>query len=171
MKHVAFILASILMISFGVSNAEAHPRHHIRHHHIHTDKIPTTVVNTDDRYPNTNIQSGYSGGLVSIARSYMGSNPTGRRRLWCAAFIAKIAPNIAAKVSNPNMAKSYLQLPHVSAQVGALAVLGRRHGGHIGIVTGFDSSGNPTIVSGNHGHKVGEGTYAKGRVIAYVSAS
>ena len=37
-----------------------------------------------------------------------------------------------------------------------------------GVVSGIDPSGNPIIISGNHGHKVGEGVYPRSRVYAYV---
>lgn len=115
---------------------------------------------------------GYAGDLAHRARSYLGTNPTGKSSLWCGRFMAMIAPQAAARVKNPDMARDWAALPHVSAQVGAIAVLSRgKHGGHIGVVTGFDGDGNPTIVSGNHGHRVGEGTYSKSRVIAYVSAT
>jgi uncharacterized protein (TIGR02594 family) len=54
-------------------------------------------------------------------------------------------------------------------QVGAIAVMTRgKNGGHVGIVSGVDASGNPIIISGNHGHRVGEGVYPRGRVYAYV---
>jgi hypothetical protein len=43
-----------------------------------------------------------------------------------------------------------------------------RRGGHVGVVTGIDSHGNPIIISGNYGHRVGEATYPRARVIAYV---
>jgi hypothetical protein len=36
------------------------------------------------------------------------------------------------------------------------------------VVSGIDPHGNPVIISGNHGHRVGEAVYARARVIAYV---
>lgn len=109
--------------------------------------------------------------LVSRARAYMGTNPTGWRHVWCGRFMAMIAPTAASHVRNPNLAKAWLALRHTSGSVGDIAVLGRRGGGHVGVVTGFDSAGNPVIVSGNHGHRVGEGVYARGRVLAFVSSA
>jgi uncharacterized protein (TIGR02594 family) len=54
-------------------------------------------------------------------------------------------------------------------QVGAIAVMGRRGGGgHVGVVSGIDRRGNPIIVSGNHGHRVAESVYPRGRIYAYV---
>ena len=43
-----------------------------------------------------------------------------------------------------------------------------RRGGHVGVVSGIDANGNPIIISGNHGHRVGEGVYSRGRIYAYV---
>jgi len=40
-------------------------------------------------------------------------------------------------------------------QVGAIAVMGRHGGGHVGVVSGVDPNGNPIIVSGNHGYAMG----------------
>ncbi len=110
--------------------------------------------------------------LVEKARAYLGKTAAQLglpRSLWCADFVAKIAPEVARKVDNPRWARDYAALPKTGPQVGAIAVLSRGRGGHIGIVSGFDSRGNPVIISGNHGHRVAEGTYPKGRVIAYVS--
>jgi uncharacterized protein (TIGR02594 family) len=52
--------------------------------------------------------------------------------------------------------------------VGAIAVFARSGGGHVGVVSGIDSSGNPIIVSGNHNGIVAEAVYPRGRAIAYV---
>jgi len=54
-------------------------------------------------------------------------------------------------------------------RVGAIAVMSRgRRGGHVGVVSGIDSRGNPIIISGNYGRRVAEATYSKGRIYAYV---
>jgi len=51
----------------------------------------------------------------------------------------------------------------------AIAVLTRKGGGHVGIVTGVDRNGNPILIAGNNGkRKVGISVYPKRRVIAYV---
>jgi hypothetical protein len=49
-------------------------------------------------------------------------------------------------------------------------VLTRGHnGGHVDVVSGVDAKGAPIIISGNHTRTgVGEGVYARSRVIAYV---
>jgi uncharacterized protein (TIGR02594 family) len=48
-----------------------------------------------------------------------------------------------------------------------VAVTHRKGGGHVGIVKGYDVNGNPILISGNHSHKVGIGTYSKNSVVAY----
>ena len=52
--------------------------------------------------------------------------------------------------------------------MGAIAVMGRRGGGHVGVVSGVDPNGNPIVVSGNHNHTVAESVYPAGRISAYV---
>lgn len=108
-------------------------------------------------------------GLVERARAYMGTNPTGWSRVWCGRFMAMVAPSAAARISNPNWARAWAELPRAAPRVGAIAVLSRgRRGGHVGVISGFDERGNPIIISGNHNRRVGEAVYPKGRVIAYV---
>jgi hypothetical protein len=43
-----------------------------------------------------------------------------------------------------------------------------KRGGHVGIVSGIDGSGNPIIISGNNNRRVGETVYPRGRIYAYV---
>jgi uncharacterized protein (TIGR02594 family) len=107
--------------------------------------------------------------LVADARRYIGTNPTGRRSLWCGAFMDKILRDTGHR-GGGNLAKGYLHYGHRIAgpRVGAIAVMARRGGGHVGVVSGIDANGNPIIISGNHNHTVAESTYPRGRVIAYV---
>jgi uncharacterized protein (TIGR02594 family) len=107
--------------------------------------------------------------LVADARRYLGTNPTGRRTLWCGAFMDKILRDTGHR-GGGNLAKGYLHYGHrVSGpQVGAIAVMGRRGGGHVGVVSGVDPNGNPIIVSGNHNRTVAESVYPRSRIIAYV---
>lgn len=110
--------------------------------------------------------------LVAEARKYIGTNPTDRKRLWCARFMNYVLAKLGYEGTNSDAAKSFAsygkRIPE--PQVGAIAVLSRgRNGGHVGVVTGVDAKGDPIIVSGNHTRDgVGEGVYARSRVIAYV---
>jgi uncharacterized protein (TIGR02594 family) len=108
--------------------------------------------------------------LVATARQYLGTNPTGWARLWCGRFMAMVAPQAARLIGNANLAVNWAKLPRTSPRVGAIAVLTRRGGGHVGVVSGFDRKGNPIIISGNHNRRVAEAVYPKHRVIAYVAA-
>jgi len=47
-------------------------------------------------------------------------------------------------------------------------VMARRGGGHVGIVSGIDASGNPIVVSGNSRNRVREAPISRGRIYAYV---
>jgi uncharacterized protein (TIGR02594 family) len=107
--------------------------------------------------------------LVADARRYIGTNPTGRRSLWCGAFMDKVLRDTGHR-GGGNLAKGYLNYGHRIAgpRVGAIAVMGRRGGGHVGVVSGVDANGNPIIISGNHNHTVAESTYSRSRIIAYV---
>ena len=107
--------------------------------------------------------------LVTEARKYIGTNPTGRGSLWCGAFMDLVLKR-TGHAGGGNLASAYAHYGRrVSGpQVGAIAVMGRRGGGHVGVVSGLDPNGNPIIVSGNHNHTVAESVYPAGRVSAYV---
>jgi len=110
-----------------------------------------------------------SNALVTEARRYIGTNPTGRGSLWCGAFMDLILKR-TGHAGGGNLAKAYASYgTRVSGpQVGAIAVMGRRGGGHVGVVSGVDANGNPIVVSGNHNHTVAESVYPAGRISAYV---
>lgn len=110
------------------------------------------------------------GGLVSVARGYLGTNPTGKASLWCGNFMNLVLERSGLRPSSSNTARSFAsygrRIP--GPQVGAIAVMGRRGGGHVGIVTGIDPNGNPILISGNHNRTVAESVYPRGRIYAYV---
>ena len=112
-----------------------------------------------------------SSNVVSEARRYIGTNPTGRSALWCANFMNMVLQRSGHQTSGSNMASSFAGYGRrVSGpQVGAIAVMSRgRRGGHVGVVSGIDANGNPIVISGNHNRRVEEATYSRGRVYAYV---
>lgn len=114
---------------------------------------------------------GGGSGIVAEARRYLGGNPTGMSRLWCAAFMNLVLQRTGKTGTGSNMASSFARYgTRVSGpQVGAIAVMSRgKRGGHVGVVSGIDSNGNPIIISGNHGRRVAESTYSRGRIYAYV---
>ncbi|HZP75933.1 MAG TPA: TIGR02594 family protein [Pseudolabrys sp.] len=110
------------------------------------------------------------GDLVSQARSYLGTNPTGKGSLWCGNFMNLVLERSGYRPSQSNTARSFASYGHriSGPQVGAIAVMGRRGGGHVGVVAGIDPSGNPILISGNHNRTVAESVYPRGRIYAYV---
>lgn len=114
--------------------------------------------------------------LVSTARHYVGGNPTGKHSLWCGNFMNFVLKQSGYKPSASNESLSFAhygrRIP--GPQVGAIAVMHRKGGGHVGVVSAIDPNGNPVIISGNHRRNkrgvrvVGESVYPKGRISAYV---
>jgi uncharacterized protein (TIGR02594 family) len=112
---------------------------------------------------------GGSNSLIAEARRYMGTNPTGRASLWCGAFMDLVL----RKTGHPGGGNLALGYAHYGTRVsgpeiGAIAVMGRRGGGHVGVVSGIDPNGNPIVISGNHNRTVAEAVYPRQRVITYV---
>jgi uncharacterized protein (TIGR02594 family) len=110
-----------------------------------------------------------SNSLVAEARKYIGTNPTGRSSLWCGAFMDMVLRRTGHQ-GGGNLALGYTHYgTRVSGpQIGAIAVMGRNGGGHVGVVSGIDANGNPIIVSGNHNNTVEESVYPRSRISAYV---
>jgi uncharacterized protein (TIGR02594 family) len=111
-----------------------------------------------------------SADLISEARRYLGGNPTSRASLWCARFMNLVLERTGHHGTGSDMASSFASYgQRVSGpQVGAIAVMGRRGGGHVGIITGIDAQGNPIMISGNNGNRVREAPVSRGRIYAYV---
>jgi uncharacterized protein (TIGR02594 family) len=119
----------------------------------------------------TATSGGFGGsGVVAEARRYIGGNPTGRGRLWCARFMNLVLERTGHHGTGSDMARSFAHYgQRVSGpQIGAIAVMARRGGGHVGVVSGIDSQGNPIVISGNYGHRVREVPMSRGRIYAYV---
>ena len=111
-----------------------------------------------------------SSDLVSEARRYLGENPTGRASLWCARFMNMVLARTGHRGTGSDMASSFASYGHrVSGpRVGAIAVMSRRGGGHVGIITGVDAHGNPVMISVNNRNRVREAPISRGRIYAYV---
>ena len=77
---------------------------------------------------------------------------------------------IGHRGTGSDAARSFAGYGHRVAgpQVGAIAVMSRRGGGHVGVVSGVDARGNPIVISGNHRRRVAETVYPARRVYAYV---
>jgi uncharacterized protein (TIGR02594 family) len=184
-RILALAVCSLAVVAFA-SSASARPHHRAGHHHahVHHHKHHHHVRHHryrrhHHRYRHTSRrdadETDFSGGgfvsnIVAEARRYIGGNPTGRSRLWCARFMNMVLKRSGHRGTGSDMASSFAHYGRrVSGpQVGAIAVMSRRGGGHVGVVSGIDRRGNPIIVSGNHGHRVAEAVYPRGRVYAYV---
>jgi uncharacterized protein (TIGR02594 family) len=133
------------------------------------ERLRTVAVSAPPKAPVTGWPA-----LVREARKYMGTNPTDRSRLWCATFMNMVLAKAGYAGTNSDAARSFAQYGRRISEprVGAIAVLTRgKNGGHVGVVSGIDAHGNPIVISGNHGRKVGEAIYPRSRVLAYVMPS
>lgn len=190
LRGAALALCSVAIVALATP-ASARPHHGAsRHHHAHHSKHHTKK-HYGQRYRHharrgryaaaaeASASQGFGGfggsNVVAEARRYIGSgNPTSRARLWCARFMNMVLERSGHKGTGSDMARSFANYgQRISGpQVGAIAVMSRgRRGGHVGIVSGIDAKGNPIVISGNHGHRVAEATYSRGRVYAYVMPS
>ncbi len=143
--------------------------------HARATRDPRVATTADARFiaAQSHSNSAFGGfstnDLVAEARKYIGTNPTGRARLWCGAFMDLVLKR-TGHPGGGNLALGYEHYgKRVSGpQVGAIAVMGRRGGGHVGVVSGIDPNGNPIIISGNHNHTTAESVYPRSRIAAYV---
>ncbi|MBR0796899.1 TIGR02594 family protein [Bradyrhizobium jicamae] len=169
------------------ADAGTRARHHASRRHRHVGLLlrgdrgdgqmqTPGFADPDARVPNTGGVTETSGfgssgiGIVAEARRYLGGNPTSRRSLWCARFMNMVLKESGYRGTGSDMASSFAHYgQRVSGpQVGAIAVMGRRGGGHVGIITGIDARGNPIMISGNNGNRVREAPVSRGRIYAYV---
>jgi uncharacterized protein (TIGR02594 family) len=113
---------------------------------------------------------GSSNNVVAEARRYIGGNPTSRASLWCARFMNMVLERSGYHGTGSDAARSFASYgQRVSGpQIGAIAVMGRRGGGHVGVISGIDAQGNPILVSGNNRNRVVEAPVSRGRIYAYV---
>lgn len=106
---------------------------------------------------------------ISVARRYMGTNPTGQSRRWCAHFMNMVERKVGRSGTGSGIARSYAGYGRrvSSPRAGDIAVLARKGGGHVGYVLSVDGN-KVKLLSGNHGGKVGVGSYSRSRVVAFV---
>jgi uncharacterized protein (TIGR02594 family) len=175
------------------AHAHHHVTHHVRWHHYHrhyrhvarASRWDAGVAQINARgFADTNaslaassaVRGGTASGsfgssdVVAEARRYIGGNPTGRGSLWCARFMNMVLEKSGHRGTGSDMASSFASYgQRVSGpQIGAIAVMGRRGGGHVGIVSGIDAAGNPIVVSGNNRNRVREAVLSRSRIYAYV---
>jgi uncharacterized protein (TIGR02594 family) len=171
MKTLSTALVGAAIIALSFSAAEARPRHH-HHHHHHARVAKINVTAPQEHSFFGDLQSGISAGVgvVDRARQFVGetANQVGvRSTLWCSAFLRKVTG--AQDVDD--RALSWEKHQRIAPQVGAVVTMGRRGGGHVGVVSGFTAKGDPIVISGNHGGRVREAVYSRSRIRAWVSPS
>ncbi len=193
LRHVALALCSVAIVALATpasarpshgAGRHAHAQsHHVRHHHTarhyrHARRLraPQSEASASpwENPAFAGPAPGFGGSdVVAEARRYIGGNPTGRSSLWCARFMNMVLQRSGHKGTGSDMARSFASYgQRISGpQVGAIAVMSRRGGGHVGIVSGIDAKGNPIVVSGNHSRRVAESVYPRGRIYAYVLPS
>ncbi len=105
-------------------------------------------------------------GLLAYAERFLGDgNITGFHGPWCGAQMRLVAKHEGYKVPRGYLlARNWLHAgPHIPPRVGAVAVLPH----HVGIVSAVHRR-TVTLLSGNHGHRVGFGKYPKAAILAFV---
>lgn len=169
MRTLSTALVGAAIIALSFSAAEARPRHH-HHHHHHARVAKINVTAPQEQSFFGGLQSGFSAGVgvVDRARSFIGESAREvgvRSTLWCSAFLRKVTG--AQDVDD--RALSWESHRRIAPQVGAVVTMGRRGGGHVGVVSGFTAKGDPIVISGNHGNRVREAVYSRSRIRAWVS--
>jgi uncharacterized protein (TIGR02594 family) len=116
------------------------------------------------------VGSGGASPLVAEARRYLGGNPTGWAHDWCGRFMNLVLERTGHRGTGSNFALSFERYGRRlnGPRVGAVAVMARRGGGHVGVVSGVLPNGDVKVISGNHGHRVAESVYGRGRILAFV---
>lgn len=143
----------------------AHVAHHSRHHRF-------VDLRWDGRERATSTGAGVaesakhgSPDVVAAAERYRGTNPTGRSHDWCAEFANLVLSRTGHRGSGSALARSFASYgtPAPGPVPGAIVVFPH----HVGFVMRVEGPGRIRVVSGNHGHRVGEGVYSTRRAIAY----
>jgi uncharacterized protein (TIGR02594 family) len=107
--------------------------------------------------------------LIVEARRHLGTNPTTRARLWCARFMNLVLQRTGYRGTGSDLAMSFAKYGHQISRprVGAIAVMRRKGGGHVGIVTAVPGKGRIVLLSGNDGRRR-ERVRSTRNVVAYV---
>src|SRR5471032_1490727 len=160
----AAIVASVAPASARSHHGAGRHAHHAHYGHRHYRHMarasrPDAGIAQAQGFAGINASPAFSSGMatsggfgssvvVSEARRYIGGNPTGRGSLWCARFMNMVLQRSGHRGTGSDLARSFASYgQRISGpQVGAIAVMGRRGGGHVGIVTGIDAQDNPIMI-------------------------
>lgn len=88
---------------------------------------------------------------------------------WCAAFVGGCLEAVGLVSTRFESAMSYLDwgIKLDTAELGAVAVLQRDGGGHVGFIVGRDLAGNIMLLGGNQGDEVSIRAFSTRRVVGY----
>lgn len=163
---LSFIAALLLL---ALVPGHSRPLHHAHRHHHHFHSRPAAAPALEGFW--SSFQGASGSDVVAAAKAEVGRGAIyGRRNLWCARFVNYVLAKTGHRGTGSDLAFSFLSAPRTGLHVGAIAVMGRRGGGHVGIVSGVTARGDPIVVSGNSGGRVREGVYPRGRIMAFVEA-
>lgn len=113
--------------------------------------------------------------MIERAQAWLGINVNTDEVPWCGTFVADCMqaagfkpPRGAIAVRAKWWAKWGQDVGNVTRPpVGAIAVFGRRGGGHVGFVTGVYSNGDLNILGGNQGNAVNIRRFPRSRLVAF----
>ncbi len=154
------IIKALLVLVLLLTATEAFARPHGKHRHHHRHHISRVAV---DANANAVFSFG-SSSLVSRIRRDAGTNPIGWAHRWCGRYLRSVVSNDPGPAFNV-AAKWRSYGSATTAQVGAIGVMW----GHVGVIAAIEGN-RVLLVSGNHGHVVGEGWYPISRFIAFRTA-
>jgi uncharacterized protein (TIGR02594 family) len=164
------LLCVVAMLVAGFTlPAQAHSRHH---HHFRHFRARHHAKAAHGRHFRPAIDldraSAPSRSMIVSMRHYLGSrNPTGFRGPWCGAMMALVARRDGVHVPrNPNLAANWAHAgPRIARPVpGAIAVFAH----HVGLIERVVGR-IIYLISGNHSHRVAEGSYQARRAIAFIA--
>lgn len=88
---------------------------------------------------------------------------------WCAVYVGAVLKEAGLPIiKNYFRAKEWLNYgEECGAEYGAIAVLGRVGGGHVGFVTAVAPNGDVQLLGGNQGDKVSEAWFKRDRILGF----
>ena len=158
-----FLTLIVAIVCLGTMPAYATGRHHHSsghgHHHRHQRHVEpqsSTSFNPFSFFQQP-VQT------AQVARTGSG-RPSGCPHAWCGCYMRMVKGVADASFNLAANWRHWGSQAHYGC-VGCVAVM--HH--HVGQVQGYDGKGNIILLSGNHGHRVGVGTYSPRRIIAFRS--
>lgn len=146
------ILAMAVVVAFSGA-IQAH-KYHAKHDREHTHVVKAWGATWGEN------------GMVAEAERYNGGNPTGWRRSWCGEFMLMVAEHLGLHApKGAALAANWQYFGYAAAPGTVGSVMVMPH--HVALVKANLGNGTVLTVSGNHGHRVGEGVYPIRRAIAW----